>query len=541
MTDILVVGSGPSGVHLAKTLLDLGRSVTLLDVGHEQPAPILPKADFDGLKRKLDDPVGYFLGSDGRGVVFPDDRARYFAHPPSKEYVFSRPAGFETVMTNFDPLISFAAGGLAEAWTVGCYPLNAAELEAFPFDFAAIEPYYAEIAQRIGITAARDDLARFGAWFDSYLEPLAPDPHAESLMTRYAECRAHLNAQLGFYLGRSRVAMLTRDDGQRLACDQLGRCLWGCPRHSLYAPSSTLRQLLAEPGFRYVNDAFVTHLEYDGDTISAASAVGSDGSQRRFSADAYALAAGTLCSSKILLDSIYRRTGEIHELSGLMDNSQIVIPFLTLRRIGKPVDTHSYQFHQLALGISRAQPEEYVHGQITTLKSASVHPVAQNMPVDLRAALDVFRITHAALGAANVWLPDRRRAENVLTLRARQGTVQTDLVVRCAEDPPDRFDVPLKIVKRALRKLGCVVPPGMTQRLPRGSSVHYAGTVPMQHARQPFTCNPDCRSNDFRNLYFADGASFPSLPAKNLTFTLMANAVRVAHALHRNLETAVPR
>jgi len=224
-----------------------------------------------------------------------------------------------------------------------------------------------------------------------------------------------------------------------------------------------------------------------------------------------------------------------------MDNSQIVIPFLTLRRIGKPVDTHSYQFHQLALGISRAQPEEYVHGQITTLKSASVHPVAQNMPVDLRAALDVFRITHAALGAANVWLPDRRRAENVLTLRARQGTVQTDLVVRCAEDPPDRFDVPLKIVKRALRKLGCVVPPGMTQRLPRGSSVHYAGTVPMQHARQPFTCNPDCRSNDFRNLYFADGASFPSLPAKNLTFTLMANAVRVAHALHRNLETAVPR
>jgi choline dehydrogenase-like flavoprotein len=30
------------------------------------------------------------------------------------------------------------------------------------------------------------------------------------------------------------------------------------------------------------------------------------------------------------------------------------------------------------------------------------------------------------------------------------------------------------------------------------------------------------------NLVIADGASFPSLPAKNLTFSLMANAVRVA-------------
>jgi choline dehydrogenase-like flavoprotein len=539
MTDILVIGSGPSGVHLAKTLLDLGRGVTVLDVGHERPPAVLPKADFDGLKRQLEDPVTYFLGPRGSGVVFPSEQARYFAHPPSKDYVFSRPAGFETVTTNFDPLISFAAGGLAEAWTAGCYPLNAAELGPFPFDFDTIEPHYAEIIRRIGISAARDDLERFNPWFGAYLEPLAPDPHAKSLLARYERCRTRLQSDLGFYLGRSRVAMLTRNLGQRLACDRLGRCLWGCPRGSLYTASSTLAELLARPGFRYVSDSFVTHLEYDGGKISAAIAVDRDGLERRFSAQAYALAAGTLCSSKILLDTIYRRTGEIHELAGLMDNSQLVIPFLSLRRLGKPIDTHSYQFHQLAVGIEQALPEEYIHGQITTLNSASVHPVAQSIPVDLRTALEVFRISHAALAAVNVWLADRRSAENVLTLRARPGTTQTDLVVRFAEDRPDRFDVPLRIMKRALRKLGCIVPPGMAKRLPRGSSVHYAGTVPMQHAPQRFTCSPDCCSHDFRNLYFADGTSFPFLPAKNLTFTLMANAVRVAHALHRDLATPV--
>jgi len=537
MTQIVVIGSGPSGVHLAKTLLDLGRGVTVLDVGHQRPPPVLPQADFDGLKRELDDPVDYFLGPSGSGVVFPGEQARYFAHPPSKDYVFSRPAGFEAVTTNFDPVISFAAGGLAEAWTAGCYPMNAAELSAFPFDFGTIEPHYAEIVRRIGIAAARDDLERFNPWFGAYLEPLAPDPHAQSLLARYARCRTRLQAELGFYLGRSRVAMLTRNHGERLACDRLGRCLWGCPRRSLYTASSTLAELRAEPGFRYVSDAFVTHLEYDGGKISAAVAVDGDGIERRFRADAFALAAGTLCSSKILLDTIYRHTGEIHELGGLMDNSQLLVPFLSVGRLGKPIDTHSYQFHQLAIGIEQALPEDYIHGQITTLNSASVHPVAHSMPVDLRTALEVFRICHAALGAVNVWLPARRGAENVVSLRARPGTAQTDLVVRFAEDRPDRFDAPLRIMKRALRRLGCVVPPGMAKRLPQGSSVHYAGTVPMQHARQPFTCNPDCRSHDFRNLYFADGASFPFLPAKNLTFTLMANAVRVAHALHRDLAT----
>ena len=35
-------------------------------------------------------------------------------------------------------------------------------------------------------------------------------------------------------------------------------------------------------------------------------------------------------------------------------------------------------------------------------------------------------------------------------------------------------------------------------------------------------------SSDIENLYFADGSTFPDLPAKNLTFTLMANASRIA-------------
>ena len=537
MKSALIVGSGASGVHLAKTLIDLGCGVTMLDVGHERPEPVMPDADFDGLKDTLDDPAAYFLGSDGAGIVFPAERRRYYSHPPSKEYVFSLPTGFQATTRNFDPAISFAAGGLAEAWTAGVYPLNDAELTDFPFDFEALKPHYAEIVRRIGISAESDDLVRFNEWFDDYLEPVALEPHAEGLLKRYGQRRDYLNQRLGFYLGRSRVATLTRDHGRRLACDRLGRCLWGCPRESLYTPSSTLRELRGNPNFRYISDAFVTHLDYEGDTVSAVSAVGRDGTHRRFSANVYALAAGTLCSSKILLDSIYRRTGKVHELSGLMDNRQIMAPFLTPRRLGKPVDTHAYQFHQLALGISQADPAEYVHGQITTLKAASVHPVAQNLPLDLRSSLDVFRIAHAALGAANVWLADRRRPENVLTIRPRPGTEHTDLVLRCAVDPPDRFDAPLKTIKRALNKLGSIVLPGMTQRLGKGASVHYAGTLPMQRAQRPFTCTPECRSHDFRNLYFADGASFPFLPAKNLTFTLMANAVRVAHALNRDLNT----
>ena len=37
----------------------------------------------------------------------------------------------------------------------------------------------------------------------------------------------------------------------------------------------------------------------------------------------------------------------------------------------------------------------------------------------------------------------------------------------------------MRRVRKALGKLGCLVPPGMSYVRPMGASVHYAGTLPM--------------------------------------------------------------
>jgi choline dehydrogenase-like flavoprotein len=86
-------------------------------------------------------------------------------------------------------------------------------------------------------------------------------------------------------------------------------------------------------------------------------------------------------------------------------------------------------------------------------------------------------------------------------------------------------------LKRVLWKLGCVVPPGMAHVRPMGASVHDAGVFPMSRGGGRWTTTEHCESREFPNLLLVDGATFPFLPAKNLTFTLMANAVRVAEAV----------
>jgi choline dehydrogenase-like flavoprotein len=63
--------------------------------------------------------------------------------------------------------------------------------------------------------------------------------------------------------------------------------------------------------------------------------------------------------------------------------------------------------------------------------------------------------------------------------------------------------------------------------LPQGSSVHYAGTIPISLEERELTCDFECRLRGTRHVYIADGAVLPYLPAKGLTFTAMANANRV--------------
>jgi choline dehydrogenase-like flavoprotein len=535
MNRICVVGSGASGVHFALTALERGHEVTMLDVGHERPPGVLPAASFDELKGELPDPVSYFLGPRGEGVVYPEPGSSFYGHPPSKDYVFELPAGFAASATAMEPLFTFARGGFAEAWTAGAYAFNPSDLKDFPLDYEELRRCYQRVAGRIGIGAQHDDLEQFIPWDTGYLPPLTLDPHSQVLWDRYHVRRDALNRRLRFFLGRSRVATLSESHRGRKPCTELGRCLWGCPTESIYTPVSTLRECQALPRFRYVPGVLVRHFVYDerGRITALVARRLADGTTIEFPAEIVALAAGALATSKIVLDSVYRRTGRVAELPGLMDNRQVHVPFLTPRMLGQPVRTASYQYHHLAIGIERPDPQDYVHGQITTLKAASVHPIAENLPVDLRGAVGLFRAMRAGLGVVNLNLPDRRRAESRLTLRPLPGTDETELLIRYADDPGEAAELTqvVRILKRALGRLGCFVPPGMTRVRPKGASVHYAGTLPMSLGRSEFTCTPGCRSNGFENLYIVDGASFPFLPAKNLTFTLMANATRVAEQI----------
>ena len=149
--------------------------------------------------------------------------------------------------------------------------------------------------------------------------------------------------------------------------------------------------------------------------------------------------------------------------------------------------------------------------------------------MDLRTAINFFRKTRSGLGILNLNFADTRRQGKMINLE-KDSKGKTSLIIEYIAHPKEKNEMrqAFRRAKKALLRLGCIVPPGTFRIRAKGESVHYAGTIPMSRESCKYTTNEYCQSHDFPNLFIVDGSTFPFLPAKNITFTLMANAVRVA-------------
>ena len=71
---------------------------------------------------------------------------------------------------------------------------------------------------------------------------------------------------------------------------------------------------------------------------------------------------------------------------------------------------------------------------------------------------------------------------------------------------------------------------------PPGSSIHYAGTLPMRsNPQNKYETDPNGLLHGTKGIYVVDGGNFPALPSKNHTFTIMANAMRIGTLAKANM------
>jgi len=531
VTRTVIVGSGVSGAHASLTLLERGHDVELWDVGTEENAFPGHGPTFHELKQSLPDPVTYFLGSD-LGALVPPTSSELLRYPPSRGFMVSAADGFDDfVSAGFFPYASFAKGGLANGWGANALAFDEGDLADWPVSFADMEPAYKVVAERIPVAGPDDDdlTPHLRGVYPSQ-PPVRLSAGDQRLLDAYRRRKRRV-ASLGLKMGCARLAVIT-DPARPDACDHCGRCLWGCPKGSIYNPLlTTLRLCEGYPRFRYRSGRRVLDLRPKDGRIEAIRYLDQPSRTiREEPCDAVFLAAGALQTGAIFLRTQRRAGADAPARSeGLMDTTVVRIPFVALSGVGRAVEARSFQLNRLIAGIideSSGWPR-YLHAEILHLGSLLYHPLIERLPFDTRTSSRLFFALRPALGVATLFFPDRISPSNHQQLVDRDGDApKVALRYQESADKERHISKSVATMRSALHRLGCVTR-GAVRSEP-GAGIHYAGTVPMGSG--PMRCNAEGRSNRFPNLYIADGAAFPSLPSKSLTMSLAAHATRVARA-----------
>ncbi len=494
---LAVVGAGAAAAGVLAALskwAPAGSEVLVFDIGKEladlEPATVGSELDYvSGVTAQLRKTHGY---------AFPPPKS-HFGQTLPKLAVDGKPRLWR----------SEHRGGLTTLWGGGMFPFTDAELGTWPISADDLDPYYRLIAERVGVCGEPDAMNEY---FDRDYVNRPPVATSAVMNDLAATTNRHGNASEAPYrlvAGSTRLALETRP-GHTSTCDYRGECMLGCPRGAIYSAAKDLD--------RYESEGLVTDyvrarvLAFDSDHLVVRSGdTESDTRERVGPFERIYLAANCIGSTEIVMRSLGLRSGPI-----MMDHAVLSFPIFYLGVRSDKADPY-FSLCNLAMGgIPRAPEDEFIQFSIYPFFD---HLWRYYVPRSLWRALAPFgRFARWRLLLGRVYLAGEATRRYEMELDSR-GLTMHEVGQAVRESNVDRI---LTSVRSAVNHGGFFVP----DIRPRGhgTSSHYAATLPFGNRLVPLSA--DGRIAD--NVYLTDAATFPTSPAISPTFTIMANACRVA-------------
>jgi gluconate 2-dehydrogenase alpha chain len=315
--DAIIVGSGPGGATVANILTAAGWSVVIFEKGRNHLID-------------LEDPtkLAHDFSNDEIKFVF-----RHFLGPDP----FLEPRTFRTGIEEGDrsfvgdvnSVPSTVGGGGTHAdgkvprfrevdfemlSTYG--PQDGAAVADWPLTYADLEPFYADVERRIGVSGEAG-ANPFAAWRSGpYPMPPGPSMYGATLSSAAAE-------ELGYHPYPAPGATNSVPYDDRPACNNCGFCsFFGCPIHAKGDPVAMLQRALLSGHAEIRPETFVSRIRTEGSRATGVDFIGSDGVERSLDARYVVVAGGAVETPRLLLLS-----GFDHPLIGrhLMVHVQTIV------------------------------------------------------------------------------------------------------------------------------------------------------------------------------------------------------------------------
>jgi choline dehydrogenase-like flavoprotein len=529
--EYIVVGTGLSGAQAVETLLDAGREVLLLDVGYKNESKVtFPDDDFVTIRQNRYDQHRLFLGENYEGI--PWEKIKTGAQlTPGRKYLtkgLERWLGMSS--ESFFPYESLAYGGLGNAWGAGCYMYSDKEFERMGIDRALFLPSYQKVADRVGITQPDADGEAYSiSGLNGLLPSVRPEESIQAVYDRYKLKKAQLN-EGGFFASTPSVAITTVDRDDRKAFGYEDMEFWHDNSKSVYRPWIAFDKLLMRPNITSIFGKLVTRFEEKTDCTLVYCIDVLTKEEYSYRCRKLILCSGVLGTARIVLRSVDPKAR-----LPLLCNPYAYVPMINWRRLGSVPEQRKNGMGQLVLYYDRLKDNSDVSmAALFTYRSLMLFRLVKETPLNMADARAVQQYLMPAIVIAGIHHSEQYGDRKYIELQADSSSPTGDKLFAeyiLSSDEEDAVKQKEKAYFKVLRGLGCI--PISRLNPGNGSSIHYAGTLPFSAAEKTLTTAIDGRLHGTGSVFIADGSSFKFLPAKGISFTLMANAERVAaNSLH---------
>lgn len=520
--DVIIVGSGPAGVSAAFPLVESGLRVLMVDGGQKATIPP-PKEPFLSSREKDFDQWRWMVGESFHALQIRESVSPKL-RVPTHEYVFNKFLETNKIVSqNFMTVGSLATGGLSNAWGCGVARLSETELSEFPCNASDLNYSYETVARRIGISGRSDDDLSDYFGLDAWSQlPIKMDALHEYLYARYTNRRDKFT-QMGFRLGRSRVAALSEDHLGRLACNNSGNCMWGCHRNSLYSAVDDLPSLRKFENFHEANGFIVNRLTRNGKLLSVQGQTNRTKERQFFTTKKVMLAAGTLATTRLALLALK------HEQPVQLLTCPTAAFLLWLPRLLGEPRVPTFGLGQLSFSLTLKNIKAF--GSTFSTSGIPISEFVRHLPLQRRYGIDLLRNLLSSCIVGNVFLPGN--------LSLSMAKLQEDGSLLVSGGYDERVPDMMIDISRRLRKaygiLGGKMLPGSFTVGGPGGDIHNSGTLPMREDPSLGETDSLGELKGFEGIHIVDGASLPTLTEKSHTLTLMANADRISRVVGRKM------
>lgn len=528
--DCIVVGSGPSGVQAAQTLLEGKMKVLMLDVGIKQDRfyqDNLPNSSFTQVRESDPNQHHYFLGKDLDSVAKDWQNKQDRLTPPlafTKELVGLWQSKIDKNNNQFF-MESMAKGGLGNAWGRGAFTFNEKELDKVGLAREEANRSYQKIAQRIGISGTRGQ----GVKLDSLLPPLFLDKSMQYLWNKYDQKNNYWRRR-GFSLERTPLAVQSipkkgRQDEQYWDID-----FWSLGKSAGYHPGHTLDQLLLEPTFTYLPQHYVFKFKDQTDGVLVTAKHTGTLEENTFRCRRLLLCASVLGTARIIMNSLH---AQAHKRP-LICNPFAYGIWLNTKMFGQQNSIAKSSFSQLSLFEQATDPGSFNLLNLYTYRSLLLTKLMNELPFSYRFSYQICAILKEMLVIGGLHLPEESHPTNYIRLLPDRSSPTGHILDINYHHDDRRLKKAIRSINKPLLNWGAI--PLMTQYTASGASKHYAGTFPFSTREQKFCLSHEGRLHHTRHIYVGDASGFRHLPAKGPTLTIMANAHTIASGLLKNFK-----